>query len=31
MHPVIIRPFGELSAGEYPEAGIPHVRMLLRG
>ena len=31
MHPVVIRPFGALSAGEYPEAGAPHVEMLLRG
>ena len=31
MHPVIIRPSGALSAGEYPEAGAPHVEMFLRG
>ena len=31
MHPVIIRPTGALTAGEYPEAGAPHVEMLLRG
>ncbi len=31
MRPVTIRPFGALSAGEYSEAGAPHVEMLLRG
>ena len=31
MHPVIIRPSGARSAGEYPKAGAPHVEMLLRG
>lgn len=31
MHPVIIHPSGALSASEYPEAGAPHVKMLLRG
>lgn len=31
MHLVIIRPSGALSADEYPEAGAPHVEMLLRG
>ena len=30
MHPVIIRPSGALSAGEYPKAGASHVEMLLR-
>ena len=31
MHLVIICLSGALSASEYPEAGAPHVKMLLRG